>query len=112
MKAGRLRILAVTSAQRSPLFPDVPTVAESGFAGFEAYSWIGVFAPSATPAATVHKLTEDFQATLNTPDIRSKLMQSGFEVMATDGPALDRWVRQEYERWGRFVRDNKIQLED
>jgi len=39
-------------------------------------------------------------------------MQSGFEVMATDGPALDRWVRQEYERWGRFVRDNKIQLED
>src|SRR3989475_5650275 len=45
-----------------------------------------LFAPSATPAATVHKLTEDFQATLNTPDIRSKLMQSGFEVMATDGP--------------------------
>ena len=43
---------------------------------------------------------------------RSKLMQSGFEVMATDGPALDRWVRQEYERWGRFVRDNKVQLED
>lgn len=59
-----------------------------------------------------NKLTEDFQATLNTPDIRSKLMQSGFEVMATDGPALDRWVRQEYERWGRFVRDNKVQLED
>ena len=69
-------------------------------------------ATSATAAATVHKLTEDFQATLNTPDIRSKLMQSGFEVMATDGPALDRWVRQEYERLGRFVRDNKIQLED
>jgi tripartite-type tricarboxylate transporter receptor subunit TctC len=81
-------------------------------AGFEAYSWIGVFAPSATPAATVHRLTEDFQATLNTPEIRTKLVQSGFEVMATDGPALDRWVRQEYERWGRFVRDNKVQLED
>ena len=112
ISAGKIKPLAVTGLKRLPELPDVPTVAESGFAGFEAYSWIGVFAPSATPAATVHKLTEDFQATLNTPDIRSKLMQSGFEVMATDGPALDRWVRQEYERWGRFVRDNKVQLED
>jgi tripartite-type tricarboxylate transporter receptor subunit TctC len=102
----------VTGLKRLPELPDVPTVAESGFPGFEAYSWIGVFAPSATPAATVHRLTEDFQATLNTPEIRTKLVQSGFEVMATDGPALDRWVRQEYERWGRFVRDNKVQLED
>ena len=60
----------------------------------------------------MHKLTEDFQNALNTPDIKTRLTQSGFEVMATDGPALDKHVRQEYERWGRFVRDNKIKLED
>lgn len=110
--AGRIKPLAVTGARRLPELPDVPTVAECGFPGFEAYSWIGIFAPAATPTATVRKLTEDFQATLNSADVRSKLTQAGFEVMATDGPALDRHVREEYERWGRFVRENKLSLEE
>ena len=112
ISAGKIRPLAVTGLKRLPELPDVPTVAESGFPGFQAYSWIGVFAPSATPAPIVHKLTEDFQAALTTPEIKTKLTQSGFEVMATDGPALDKHVRDEYERWSRFVRDNKIKLED
>lgn len=110
--AGRIKPLAVTGAKRLPELPDVPTVAECGFPGFEAYSWIGIFAPAATPAATVRKLTEDFQATLNTPDVKAKLTQAGFEVMATDGPGLDRHVREEYERWGRFVRETKLNLEE
>lgn len=112
ISAGKIRPLAVTGLKRLPELPDVPTVAESGFPGFQAYSWIGVFAPSATPAPIVHKLTEDFQAALTTPEIKTKLTQSGFEVMATDGPGLDKHVRDEYERWSRFVRDNKIKLED
>lgn len=110
--AGRIKPLAVTGAKRLPELPDVPTVAECGFPGFEAYSWIGIFAPAASPAATVRKLTEDFQATLNSADVKSKLTQAGFEVMATDGPALDRHVREEYERWGRFVRETKLSLEE
>ena len=85
ISAGKIRPLAVTGSRRLPELPDVPTVAESGFPGFEAYSWIGIFAPAATPAATVRKLTEDFQDTLNTPDVRRKLTEAGFEVMATDG---------------------------
>ncbi|MBY0408652.1 MAG: tripartite tricarboxylate transporter substrate binding protein [Burkholderiaceae bacterium] len=112
ISAGKIKPLAVTGNKRLPELPDVPTVAESGFPGFEAYSWIGIFAPAATPAPIVQKLTEDFQTTLNTPDVKTRLTQSGFEVMATDGPALDKYVRQEYERWGRFVRENKIKLED
>ena len=112
ISAGKIRPLAVTGLKRLPELPDVPTVAESGFPGFQAYSWIGIFAPSATPAPIVHKLTEDFQAALTTPEIKTKLTQSGFEVMATDGPGLDKHVRDEYERWSRFVRDNKIKLED
>ena len=112
ISAGKIKPLAVTGNKRLPELPDVPTVAESGFPGFEACSWIGIFAPAATPAPIVHKLTEDFQNALNTPDIKTRLTQSGFEVMATDGPTLDKYVHQEYERWGRFVRDNKIKLED
>jgi tripartite-type tricarboxylate transporter receptor subunit TctC len=104
--------LAVTGSRRLPELPDVPTVAESGFPGFEAYSWIGIFAPAATPAATVRKLTEDFQDTLNTPDVRRKLTEAGFEVMATDGPGVDRHAREQYERWNAFVKASNLKLED
>lgn len=110
--AGKLKALAVTGARRLPELPDVPTVAESGYPGFEAYSWIGIFAPSGTAAATVRQLTDAFQATLNSPDIHQKLSQTGFEVMATDGPALDRHLKDEYERWGLFVRQTHLKLDD
>lgn len=110
--AGKLKALAVTGARRLPELPEVPTVAESGYPGFEAYSWIGIFAPSGTAAATVRQLTEAFQATLNSPDIHQKLSQAGFEVMATDGPALDRHLKDEYERWGLFVRQTHLKLDD
>lgn len=110
--AGKIKPLAVTGAKRLPELPDVPTVAESGFPGFEAYSWIGIFAPAATPAATIGKLTRDFQTTLNTPDVHRKLTQLGFEVMATDGPGVDRYARQENERWSNFVRTTKLKLEE
>ncbi len=110
--AGKIKPLAVTGAKRLPELPDVPTVAESGFPGFEAYSWIGIFAPAATPPATVAKLTKDFQATLNTPDVNRKLTQSGFEVMATDGPGVERYAQQEYERWSNFVRSTNLKLDE
>ena len=110
--AGKLKALAVTGARRLPELPEVPTVAESGYPGFEAYSWIGIFAPSGTAAATVRQLTDAFQATLNSPDIHQKLSQAGFEVMATDGPALDRHLKDEYERWGLFVRQTHLKLDD
>jgi len=110
--AGKIKPLAVTGTKRLPDLPDVPTVAESGFPGFEAYSWIGIFAPAATPPATVAKLTQDFQTTLNTPEVHRKLTQLGFEVMATDGPGVERYARQEYERWASFVRSTKLKLDE
>ena len=110
--SGKIKPLAVTGNKRLPELPDVPTVAESGFPGFEAYSWIGIFAPAATPPAVLNKLTKDFQATLGTPEIHRKLTQLGFEVMATDGPGLERHTRLEYERWGNFVRSTKLKLEE
>ncbi|HEX2013146.1 MAG TPA: tripartite tricarboxylate transporter substrate binding protein [Roseateles sp.] len=110
--AGKIKPLAVTGAKRLPELPDVPTVAESGFPGFEAYSWIGIFAPAATPSAMLRKLTVDFQAALNAPDVHAKLTESGFEVMASDGPGLDRYWKAEHERWAKFVRETKLKLDD
>ncbi len=110
--AGKITPLAVTGARRLPELPNVPTVAESGFPGFEAYSWIGIFAPAATPPAVVQKLTRDFQTALNAPDVHAKLTQSGFEVMATDGPGVDQHLRREYERWSAFVRETRLKLEE
>lgn len=111
IQAGKVKALAVTGSKRLADLPNVPTVAESGFAGFEAYSWIGIFAPSATPAPVVAKLTEDFKATLSNPEVHGKLSAGGFEVMATDGPAVERYAREQYERWSAFVRETRIKLE-
>lgn len=110
--AGKIKPLAVTGARRLPDLPNVPTVAESGFPGFEAYSWIGIFAPAGTPPDTLRKLTEDFRAALNAPEVHTRLTQAGFEVMATDGAGVDRHTRQEYERWSAFVRNTKLKLEE
>lgn len=109
---GKIKPLAVTGTKRLPDLPNVPTVAESGFPGFEAYSWIGIFAPAGTPPDKLAKLTEAFRATLQSPEVNSKLTQAGFEVMATDGPGVDRHTREQYERWSAFVRDNKLKLQE
>ena len=111
IQAGKIKALAVTGAKRLPDLPQVPTVAESGFAGFEAYSWIGIFAPAGTPQAVMAKLTDEFRATLNQAEVHGKLTAGGFEVMATDGPAVERYAREQYERWGAFVRETRLKLE-
>lgn len=112
IQADKLKPLAVTGAQRLPELPKTPTVAESGYPGFEAYSWIGVFAPADTPAATVKKLTADFQAVLSDPEIKTKLTQGGFDVQASDGPTLDKYAKSEFDRWQQFVKTTKLNLDD
>jgi tripartite-type tricarboxylate transporter receptor subunit TctC len=110
--AGKIKPLAVTGTQRLPDLPDVPTVAESGFPGFQAYSWIGIFAPAATPADKLAPLTEGFRAALQAPEVKRRLTDAGFEVVATDGPGVDRHTRAEFERWTAFVRETKLKLEE
>ncbi len=111
IQAGKVKALAVTGNKRLADLPNVPTVAESGFAGFEAYSWIGIFAPSATPQPVLARLTEDFRAILNNAEVNGKLTAAGFEVMATDGPGVDRYAREQYERWSAFIKETRIKLE-
>jgi tripartite-type tricarboxylate transporter receptor subunit TctC len=112
IQSGKMKPLAVTGATRLPDLPDVPTVAESGYPGFGAYSFIGIFVPSATPATTVQQLTADFKAVLADADVRKKLTDGGFEVMATDGPTLERYTRAEYERWRDFVKATGLKIDD
>jgi tripartite-type tricarboxylate transporter receptor subunit TctC len=112
IQAGKIKPLAVAGAKRLPDLPNVPTVAESGYPGFEAYSWSGMFAPAKTPPATVKALTADFQAVLADPEVRRKLAQAGFEIVASDGPTLDAYVQREYQRWDQFIKTNHINLEN
>ena len=112
IQADKLKPLAVTGARRLPELPQTPTVAESGYPNFEAYSWIGIFAPADTPPATLKKLTAEFQAVLNDPEIKAKLTQGGFDVLASDGPSLDRYTKAEFERWSQFVKVTQLKLDD
>jgi tripartite-type tricarboxylate transporter receptor subunit TctC len=110
-QSGKLKPLAVTSANRAPQLPDVPTVAESGFAGFEAYNWIGVFAPAATPQAVLGRLHGEFVAALAEADVQQKLGAVGFEIVGSTPQELDRFVRSEVAHWDKFVREFNIKFE-
>jgi tripartite-type tricarboxylate transporter receptor subunit TctC len=91
--------------------PDVPTVAESGFPGFEAYSWIGIFAPAGTPDAAIKRLHQDFGAALQDTEVRAKLIAAGFEPVGSTPQELGNFVRNEHDRWAKFVKEAKIRFE-
>ncbi len=111
VKAGTLRALAVTSLERNPLYPDVPTVAESGYPGFSAVSWFGISAPKATPAAVVQKLQKAAQDAVNQPAARAKLESTGFVVVASDTAAFTRFVADEGARWRQVIETAGIKPE-
>ncbi|HMN82316.1 MAG TPA: tripartite tricarboxylate transporter substrate-binding protein, partial [Burkholderiaceae bacterium] len=102
--AGKLRALAVTSAQRHPMYPNVPTVAESGFAGFEALSWQGVFAPAGTRAPVVNRLSTELGKILTSADLKEYFASRGFIVEARSPEATARFVQSEVDKWGRIVK--------
>jgi tripartite-type tricarboxylate transporter receptor subunit TctC len=108
VQAGRLRPLAVTTAQRVSQLPDVPTVAESGVPGFEVSSWQGVCAPAATPVAVLDKLAADVNATLRTPEVRHRLDELVMIGPQTTREEFDRFVRAEITKWAKVIKDAKI----
>jgi len=110
-QSGRLKALAVTSAKRIAQLPKVPTVAESGFPGFEAYNWFGVFAPAATPPAVIARLNGDFAAALQDAEVRQKLGAVGFESVGSSPQELDRFVRREFEHWDKFAREFDVKFD-
>lgn len=103
VKAGKLRALAVTSAERNPLYPDVPTVAESGFPGFTAVSWTGLSAPKGTPKAIVDKLEAAMGAAFREPAARAKLEATGFVVVGSKSADYTKFVNDEGARWAEVI---------
>jgi tripartite-type tricarboxylate transporter receptor subunit TctC len=111
VKGGKLRILAVSSANRLASIPDVPTVAESGYPGFETGSWQGILAPPGTPPEIVRKLGGEVQKILATPEMKEKLAAQGADVRVTTGPELASFIGKERDRWAKVVKEAGIKAE-
>jgi tripartite-type tricarboxylate transporter receptor subunit TctC len=103
VKAGKLRALVVTSPQRNPLYPEVPTVAESGYPGFSAVSWTGLSAPKGTPQAVIDKLQTAMTKAFSEPAARARLENSGFIVSTSTPPDYTRFVNSEVARWSEVI---------
>ncbi len=104
VRAGKLRALAISSATRSPLAADVPTVAESGYKDFEVLAWYGLFAPRGVPREIIARLSTEIEKILRQPDIREKLAQLGAEPKFMTPEQLTAFVAEESPRWGRLIR--------
>jgi tripartite-type tricarboxylate transporter receptor subunit TctC len=111
IKAGKLRPLAVTGAQRSPATPDVPTIAEAGYPGFEASAWYGVLAPAGTPKAIVLRLNAEILRVLKIPEVKERLENVGFELVGGTPDAFAAYIRSEIEKWARVVKASGIKAE-
>ena len=105
VKAGRLRALAVTTPQRSPDLPDVPTVAEAGVPGYEATLWLNLSAPAGTPAELVNRLYAETAKVLQDPEVQQGFRAAGVEATVLAPEPLGAFIRSEYEKWGRVVRE-------
>src|SRR3954463_14354642 len=108
---GQLRALAVTSAERSPAFPDVPTVAEAGVSGYVAESWYGLYAPARTPLDIIDRLNKSAAAAVQSEAFRKLGVNEGLVMIAREPAELDRYVRGEEERWRKVIRDANIKVE-
>ncbi len=105
IKAGRLQGLAVTSAKRQAVLPDVPTMAELGYPEFEDYTWIGLFAPQGTQPAIVNRLNAEIERALRATDVRDKLAGMGMETLGYAPQQANDYVRREIQKWARVVRE-------
>ena len=111
LDSKRLRALAVTTSKRSANLPDVPTVAESGFAGFDAPAWWAVLAPAKTPPEIVKRMNDEINAALKSPEVASKLAAQGIEVRTGTPQAAQAFIEGQIDVWAKVVRDNGIKGE-
>jgi tripartite-type tricarboxylate transporter receptor subunit TctC len=104
LKAGRLRILAVTGPKREPTVPDVPTVAESGLPGYEFVIWFSLFAPAGTPEAIITRLNREIVNALAMPDMREKLAQTGVDAESSTPEQLGQLLRSDVAKWAKIIK--------
>jgi hypothetical protein len=106
VKAGRLRALGIGSAQRSPFLPEVPTIAESGFPGFEAVGWIGIAAPAKTSPAVLDKLQAEIVRIINTSEMKERLATLAFTPVGDSRAEFARFIKSEIAKWGKAVKES------
>jgi tripartite-type tricarboxylate transporter receptor subunit TctC len=111
IKAGKLRALASTGAQRTAAAPDLPTVSESGLPGFETSIWFGLFAPAATPREVIDRLARDTAAVISAPDVRRQLATQGVDPLPKTPEQLGEYVRDETDKWGQVVRNSGARID-
>jgi tripartite-type tricarboxylate transporter receptor subunit TctC len=108
IQGGKMRGLAVTSATRSPALPDVPTVAESGFPGFEANGWLGILVPNGTPPEVIARLNAEIAKVMQTPEMKKLLIAQGVEARTSTPEQFGNLIRSETAKWGKVIADAGI----
>lgn len=111
IKSGKMRALAVTSARRVDDLPQVPTVAESGYKGFEAVTWFGVLGPANLPKDIAARLNTEINKALQSPDLQKKLSDQGADVAGSTPEAFGKLVRDDMVRWGKVVKDSGARID-
>jgi tripartite-type tricarboxylate transporter receptor subunit TctC len=104
----RLRALAVTTSKRSPALPDVPTIAESGYPGFEAPAWWAILAPAKTPPEIIKRMNEEVNKALRSPEVATKLQTQGIDVVGGTPEAARVFIERQIDTWAKVVKDNNI----
>jgi tripartite-type tricarboxylate transporter receptor subunit TctC len=111
VKAGRVRALAITSAKRSTVAPELPTVAESGFPGFEAIGWFGWVAPAKVPNEIVTLLNREIVRILKLPEMQARLRQSGSDPVGNTPREFAAFINSEHDKWAKVIRQANIHIE-
>ncbi len=111
VKAGKLKVLGISSGKRFPSLPEIPTVAEQGMTGFEAISWSGVCAPGRTPPEIVARLNAEVVKALKSPDVSERLLRDGIEPIGSSPEEFRAHTRREREKWGKVVRDSGAKVD-
>ena len=111
IQGGKFRAVAVSTAKRSHVLPQVPTIQESGVPGFDISAWYGIVAPAATPPAIVQKLNAEIVKAMNAPQAKERIEASGYQIVGSTPAQLDAHVKSEITRWAKVVRESGAKLE-
>jgi tripartite-type tricarboxylate transporter receptor subunit TctC len=111
VKGGKLKAIGVASLTRSPFLPDVPTIAEQGYPGFEVVGWIGIAAPAKTPEAVLDLLNAEIRKALAKPDVREKLAASSFVIVGDSREQFTAFIQKEIAKWARVVKEAGVKVD-
>jgi tripartite-type tricarboxylate transporter receptor subunit TctC len=111
LKSGKLKALGTGGKTRSPILPDVPTIAEAGVPGYEATNWWGIMAPAGTPQAIIDKLHKDIEAVQNSADVQQQFARQGASILKMSTPEFGTFIQNEMNKWQRVVKEGKLKKE-